>query len=106
MTKQILRTYFFDSSSGDKLYQTLEYVDGTTSCDCNGWCRRIAPDGSRSCKHTRSVEAGYGDRLAKSVVETSGKPFAVELKPRFEPPKKTKRAQEPELDRAFDFSIG
>ena len=36
--------------------------DGSTSCDCPGWCKRTALDGSRSCKHTRSVLMGAADR--------------------------------------------
>ena len=38
------------------------YADGSTSCDCPGWCKRTAADGSRSCKHTRSVLLGAADR--------------------------------------------
>lgn len=45
----------FKSSSGPKLYQTIRYSDNSLSCDCMGWTRRVARDGSRSCKHTRSV---------------------------------------------------
>jgi hypothetical protein len=52
--------YRFASSSGSKTYETLQYSDGTTSCDCMGWCRRVAADGSRTCKHVRFVEAGVG----------------------------------------------
>lgn len=57
MTKPIAQVHFFDSSSSSKKYQTLEYEDGTTSCDCPGWTRRIDTKGRRSCKHTRQVEA-------------------------------------------------
>ena len=39
-------------------YETLPYADGTTSCNCKGWTRRVAPDGSRSCKHCRYVDMG------------------------------------------------
>lgn len=56
--KQIHTAFSFASSSGGKLYQTLLYDDGTTSCDCPGWTRRVQPDGSRTCKHTRSVANG------------------------------------------------
>lgn len=58
--------YRFSSSSGSKTYETLLYHDGTTSCDCMGWCRRVAPDGSRTCKHVRYVEAGVGKAEAIS----------------------------------------
>jgi hypothetical protein len=58
----IAKCWTFASSSGGGRYQTLLYADGTTSCECPGWCRRVAADGSRSCKHTRSVLMGTADR--------------------------------------------
>jgi len=58
----IARCWTFVSSKGNKRYQTLLYADGSTSCDCPGWCKRTALDGSRSCKHTRSVLMGAADR--------------------------------------------
>jgi hypothetical protein len=58
----ISKCWTFASSSGRGRYQTLLYADGSMSCDCPGWCRRIASDGSRSCKHTRSVLMGTADR--------------------------------------------
>ena len=58
----IARCWTFVSSKGNKRYQTLLYADGSTSCDCPGWCKRTALDGSRSCKHTRSVLLGAADR--------------------------------------------
>ncbi len=62
----IAKCWTFASSSGGGRYQTLLYTDGTTSCDCPGWCRRIASDGSRSCKHTRAVLMGTADRECES----------------------------------------
>lgn len=63
MTRTIKTVWVFASSSRpDKLYQTLEYDDGSTSCECPGWTRRVAVDGSRTCRHTRSVECGTADR--------------------------------------------
>jgi len=61
-TATIARCWTFVSSKGNQRYQTLQYADGTTSCDCPGWCKRTATDGSRSCKHTRSVVMGTADR--------------------------------------------
>ena len=58
----LAKCWTFASSSGGGRYQTLLYADGTTSCECPGWCRRVAADGSRSCKHTRSVLMGNADR--------------------------------------------
>ncbi len=63
----IARCWTFVSSRGDKRYQTLLYADGSTSCDCPGWCKRTAADGSRTCKHTRSVLMGSADRECEST---------------------------------------
>jgi hypothetical protein len=63
MNKVIQRVWTFRSDSNrDVEYQTLQYADGSTSCNCAGWTRRVAADGSRSCKHTRWVDLGSADR--------------------------------------------
>ena len=62
MNKQISKVWSFASDSNPNIeYQTLQYADGTTSCNCKGWTRRVAPDGSRSCKHCRLVDMGTAD---------------------------------------------
>lgn len=63
MSKPIRQVWTFrsDSDPGTQ-YETLRYSDGSTSCGCKGWTRRVAPDGSRSCKHTRWVDQGMADR--------------------------------------------
>jgi len=58
-------TFVSDSSPG-KTYETLQYEDGSTSCNCPGWTRRVAADGSRTCKHTRMVDQGLADGHAMS----------------------------------------
>lgn len=95
--KTLKETYFYRSSKGDKTYQTLLYVDGTTSCDCPGWTRRVAPDGFRTCRHTRMVESGSSVAKLEAVGHVehwihSGGP-AVEV-----------GRTELDGDRAFDFS--
>jgi len=68
MTKQITRVWSFASDSNSNVeYQTLQYADGSTSCNCKGWTRRVAPDGSRSCKHTRLVDMGTADQSCKAT---------------------------------------
>ena len=68
MTKQITRVWSFASDSNSNVeYQTLQYADGTTSCNCKGWTRRVAADGSRSCKHVRAVHMGTADRQCKAT---------------------------------------
>jgi hypothetical protein len=63
MNKPIRQVWTFRSDSNPDLeYQTLQYVDGSTSCQCPGWTRRVAADRSRSCKHTRWVDMGTADR--------------------------------------------
>jgi hypothetical protein len=62
MNKQINKVWAFASDSNPNIeYETLQYADGTTSCSCKGWTRRVAADGSRSCKHTRYVDMGTAD---------------------------------------------
>jgi len=60
--KTIAKTWWFESGSNpDKKYETLQYDDGTTSCGCMGWTRRVDSNGQRSCKHTRMVQSGMAD---------------------------------------------
>ena len=62
MNKNISQVWTFQSDSNPAVnYQTLQYVDGSTSCNCKGWTRRVAGDGTRSCKHTRYVDMGIAD---------------------------------------------
>ena len=52
---------FKSDSNPNKNYETLQYSNGSTSCNCMGWTRRVAADGTRSCKHTRLVDQGMAD---------------------------------------------
>jgi hypothetical protein len=62
MNKQISKVWTFASDSNPNIhYETLQYLDGSTSCNCKGWTRRVAADGSRSCKHTRYVDMGIAN---------------------------------------------
>jgi len=63
----ISKCWTFASSRGGRRYQSLLYVDGSTSCDCPGWCKRVASDGSRTCKHTRSILMGSADQECESM---------------------------------------
>ena len=75
MSIAISKAWVFASSSGDRQYQTLLYADGSTSCDCKGWTRRVARDGSRTCKHVRLVEMGIADSQCLSSLDyRSAKP--------------------------------
>jgi hypothetical protein len=63
MTKNISQVWTFASDSNPGVhYETLQYIDGTTSCNCKGWTRRTTQDGRRSCKHTRFVDMGIADQ--------------------------------------------
>jgi hypothetical protein len=67
MNKAIAKAWTMPSgSSPSKTYQTLQYEDGSTSCDCMGWTRHVASDGSRCCRHTRAVDIGTADSMAVS----------------------------------------
>lgn len=73
--KDVIQENTFQSSSDASLrYTTLTYADGTMSCNCPGWTRRVAADGSRECKHTRTVQL-ENERGAKRV-----KPAPLPLK--------------------------
>ena len=75
----IAKCWTFASSKGGGRYQTLLYADGSTSCDCFGWCRRVAADGSRSCKHTRSVLMGSADRECLNMHDSHAPQAAAAL---------------------------
>ena len=67
MKKPISQVWTFDSDSNpDISYETLRYTDQSMSCNCPGWTRRVAADGSRSCKHTRAVDMGTADQQSKA----------------------------------------
>ena len=68
MSKPILQAWTFGSDSNPAVqYETLRYTDGSTSCNCPGWTRRITPNGSRSCKHTRAIDMGTADQQATAT---------------------------------------
>jgi hypothetical protein len=65
---------FASGSNPNKTHETLQYNDGSTSCGCPGWTRRCTADGYRTCRHTRSVDAGTADQECVSSVDyTKGK---------------------------------
>jgi hypothetical protein len=67
MNRTILNVWLFRSDSNpDKQYETLQYSDGSTSCNCPGWTRRVSAGGQRSCKHTRLVDMGHADGKCES----------------------------------------
>ncbi len=48
------KTWTFPSSSSNKEYETVKWDDGTYSCNCPGWTRRVK-NGERTCKHIKQV---------------------------------------------------
>jgi len=74
-------------------HQCLQYEDGSTSCDCFGWTRRCADDGTRTCPHVRAVEMGTADDEAVSMKDyRSGAPArATQAKPVKAKPKARKQ---------------
>lgn len=65
MSKAVVYAWTFASSSSSHHYETLQYEDGSLSCDCPGWTRRVDEHGARSCKHTRTVQLGRGNELSE-----------------------------------------
>lgn len=89
----IAKVWRFESSSGTSTYETIKYSDGTTSCSCPGWCRRVAADGSRSCKHTRLVDMGAADMscLSNHDYNASKSVKAPQPQPQPQPVKKARK---------------
>lgn len=70
--KTISKVWTFQSDSNpDKEYEAILYTDGSTSCNCFGWCRRVQPDGSRTCKHVRAIEMNRADNQCVSSKDYS-----------------------------------
>ncbi len=63
----IAKVWTMPSSSGNGTYETLQYTDASTSCNCRGWTQRVTADGLRSCKHTRMVDMGIADGEAVAL---------------------------------------
>jgi hypothetical protein len=73
MSKTIIKTFQFRSSSNPNVvYSTLIYSDLTASCNCMGWTRRVADNGTRFCRHTQSSEVLAVIRPATGKVSSSG----------------------------------
>jgi len=69
--KAIAKCWTMPSSSSFCTYETLLFSDGTTSCNCPAWTRRVTVAGGRSCKHTRMVDMGIADGAATSFMDYS-----------------------------------
>jgi len=84
---------FASGSSPGKVYQTLLYVDGSTTCDCPGWTfkRKQTANGDRTCKHVRFVDMGTADMHAQAR-----KDYKTKNQP--------KTAERP-TGRKFDFTV-
>ena len=68
MNKEISKVWTFRSDSNpNKSYETLQYTDETTSCNCPGWTRRVGNNGQRTCKHIRMVDQGIADNQCVST---------------------------------------
>lgn len=64
MPKEYFVVGTFKASSGRTWWRVSRDEAGDLSCTCPGWCRRVAKDGSRTCKHVSKVierEARQGE---------------------------------------------
>lgn len=90
--------WFFLSSDGVKKYETLQYDDGSLSCGCPGWTRRVWPGGERSFKHTRLVTIGdYSESYSHAPLTGTAKGDYVERVESIYPVKKPKPKPAPAL---------
>ena len=63
MSKDVARVWEFASASNpNKKHEALQYTDGSTSCNCMGWTRKVAADGTRTCRHVRMIDMGTADQ--------------------------------------------
>lgn len=92
----INQIWAFGSSSGGNVYQTIRWESGAVSCDCPGWTRRVAPDGSRSCKHTRMVDLGLADQACLATNPPESIKKLTQFYPEQAFAKKIKAKKEPE----------
>ncbi len=70
------------ASSGNRWWRVNRDEEGNLSCTCPGWCRRVARDGSRSCKHVRKVCERGGDHhssVPARSTRTRSKPASARL---------------------------
>ena len=96
MSKPISQVWTFPSDSNpDKTYETLRYTDQSMSCNCPGWTRRVAANGSRSCKHTRSIDMGTADQ--QSTATHSYEPANHKPQPQHQPHAQTQSTETPKL---------
>ena len=119
---KIQTAFAFQSSSSAEVYQTLVYDDGSITCNCPGWTRRIV-DGVRTCKHVRYVELGIGRNQCVSFKDYSNgidiPAYPVVIQKRKSKPKPKPKAngslfyvtqdypetvEKPIMDRNIDFS--
>lgn len=103
--KVIATLFVFESDSRPgKTYQSLQYTDGSTSCECPGWVfkRKSTVDGQRTCKHTRLIESGFGARSALRVVEYAAVRTVAPTDRRVQ---RTQVSATPAAVRRFDFSM-
>jgi len=101
MSSPIAKVWTFPSSSNpSKTYETLLYTDGSTSCNCPGWTRRVAADGSRTCKHTRLVDQDRADAESLSHKDYAGKGGVTKAAKEATKPKspKSKKKEEESTD--------
>ncbi|MCZ6690205.1 MAG: hypothetical protein O7H41_11415 [Planctomycetota bacterium] len=75
MPKEYFVVGTFKASSGRTWWRVSRDENGDLSCTCPGWCRRVAADGSRTCKHVRKVlerEAAYVENQSAKRVGSRG----------------------------------
>jgi len=113
MGKDVAKTWNFESdSTPGKVYETIQYCDGSTSCNCKGWTqRKPGPDGLRTCNHTRRVDSGVADQSCVGTPQvygslTGGKKTTQYVVPSKAPAGKGKTVKVPAkpVTRKFDFS--
>ncbi len=65
----------FKASSGNKWWRVSRDDRGELSCTCPGWCRRVAKDGTRDCKHLRKVRERGSEDVRNAPVRSPRTPL-------------------------------
>jgi hypothetical protein len=83
MSRIIKAAILFKSSTNPaRTYEVLLHTNGTMSCSCAGWCRRVAADGSRTCRHIVLVQTNrfVGDETFIAETRYDGSVDAMPVK--------------------------
>lgn len=88
-----VKSWLFRSEHSDEVHETLKHSDGSLSCSCRGWTRRVHDRScrfygikaksttdcgcQRSCKHVRWVKLDVADQRAETSAVLVAEPVST-----------------------------